>query len=50
MVDKLLLEKIAMAGIARVVEVSEVWLQGSVNQKYDEGQRQASVRAKKRGA
>ena len=47
MVDKLLLEKIPMAGIARVVEVSEVWLQGYVNQKYDEVPRQVSVRAKK---
>lgn len=50
LIDKLLLEKIPMAGIARVVEVSEVWLQGYVNQKYDEVPRQVSVRAKKRGA
>lgn len=50
LIDKLLLEKIPLAGIARVVEVSEVWLQGYVNQKYDEVSRQVSVRAKKRGA
>ena len=30
LIDKLLLEKIPLAGIARVVEVSEVWLQGYV--------------------
>ena len=34
LVDKLLLEKIPLAGIARVVGVSEVWLQKYVNQKY----------------
>lgn len=27
-VDKLLLEKLSLAGIARVLEVSETWLQG----------------------
>ncbi len=34
LVDKLLLEKIPLAGIARVAGVSEVWLQKYVNQKY----------------
>ncbi len=34
LIDKLLLEKIPLAGIARVTDVSEVWLQGYVNEKY----------------
>ena len=50
LIDKLLLEKIPLAGIARVVEVSEVWLQGYVNEKYASVPRKVSVRAKKRGA
>jgi len=35
LIDKLLLEKIPLAGIARVVDVSEYWLQKYVNKKYD---------------
>jgi len=31
MIDRLLLEKLPLAGIARVLEVSEDWLQGYVN-------------------
>ena len=34
LVEKLLLEKIPLAGIARVAGVSEPWLQDCVNQKY----------------
>ena len=34
MIDKLLLEKISLAGIARVAEVSQVWLQGYVSELY----------------
>lgn len=33
-IDKLLLEKIPLAGIARVEGVSESWLQAYVNDKY----------------
>lgn len=33
-IDKLLLEKISLAGIARVVGVSERWLQSYINDKY----------------
>jgi len=33
-IDKLLLKKIPLAGIARAMDVSETWLQGYVNQKY----------------
>lgn len=34
LIDKLLLERIPLAGIARVCDVSERWLQVYVNQKY----------------
>ena len=34
-IDKLLLEKLPLVGIARVVGVSERWLQNYVNKKYD---------------
>ena len=34
LIDKLLLEKISLAGIARVTGVSEPWLQAYVNAKY----------------
>lgn len=50
LIDRLLLEKIPLAGIARVVDVSEVWLQGYVNEKYASVPREVSVRTKKRGA
>ena len=33
-IDKLLLEKISLAGIARVAEVSQVWLQSYVSELY----------------
>ncbi len=33
LVDRLLLEKIPLAGIARAVQISEQWLQNYVNQK-----------------
>ena len=49
LIDKLLLEKIPLAGIARVVGVSEPWLQSYVNEKYQNVPRQVKVRAKKRG-
>ena len=32
-VDRLLLEKISLAGIARALQISELWLQQYVNQK-----------------
>ncbi len=35
LVEKLLLEKVPLAGIARVAEVSECWLQNYVNKKYE---------------
>jgi transposase-like protein len=48
LIDKLLLEKIPLAGIARVVGGSEPWLQSYVNAKYQNVPRQVDVRAKKR--
>ena len=48
LVDKLLLEKIPLAGIARVGDVSEVWLQGYVNRKYAEVPQQVEVSSKKK--
>lgn len=49
LIDKLLLEKIPLAGIARVVGVSESWLQNYVNQKYDSVPRKVNVKTKKKG-
>jgi transposase-like protein len=48
LIDKLLLERLSLAGIARVVGVSESWLQGYVNEKYRTTPRQVQVSAKKR--
>lgn len=48
LIDKLLLEKLALAGIARVTGVSESWLQRYVNAKLQNVPRQVQVRAKKR--
>ena len=48
LIDKLLLEKLPLAGIARVVDVSEPWLQQYVNAKYQRVPRQAKVKTKKR--
>jgi IS1 family transposase len=49
LIDKLLLERIPLAGIARVTGVSERWLQTYVNEKYAEQPRQVQVRSKKKG-
>ncbi len=37
LVDKLLLEKIPIAGISRVTDISEPWLQKYINEKYSTG-------------
>ncbi len=47
-VDQLLLEKIPLAGIARVCLVSETWLQNYPNRKYAEVPKQIEVSSKKR--
>lgn len=49
LIDRLLLEKISLAGIARAVQVSEQWLQTYVNEKYASVPRIVHVSAKKRG-
>ena len=48
-IDKLLLEKLPLAGIARVIDVSETWLQAYVNEKYEAVEKQVQVKAKKGG-
>jgi len=50
MIDRLLLEKIPLAGIARVLKLSESWLQGYVNQCYKEVPRHVQVTPKPKGA
>jgi len=44
LIDKLLLERIPLAGIARVVGVSERWLQNYVNRKYQEIPRRIDIK------
>ena len=48
LIDRLLLEKLSLAGIARAAEVSERWLQYYVNLKYDEVPKSISVTPKKK--
>ncbi len=48
LIDKLLLGKLPLAGVAQVVDVSEPWLQQFVNTKYQKVPRQATVKTKKR--
>ena len=43
MVDKFLLEKIPIAGISRVTEISEPWLQQYINQKYEHVPQQIDI-------
>jgi IS1 family transposase/transposase-like protein len=49
LIDKLLLEKIPLAGIVRVTGVSERWLQNYVNEKYKNVPKQLVVRDKPKG-
>ena len=49
LIDKLLLERVSLAGIARVAGVSESWLQTYVNIKYSNVPRFVTVSPKKRG-
>ena len=49
LIDRLLLEKIPLAGIARAVKVSGKWLQTYVNDKYSMVPREVKVTPKKRG-
>ncbi len=47
--DKLLLERVPLAGIVRVTEVSARWLQSYVNQKYNAVTKAIPRSEKKRG-
>ena len=49
LIDKLLLEKISLAGICRTTGVSERWLQYYVNKKLGAVKRQVEVKSKKKG-
>ncbi len=49
LIDRLLLERISLAGIARAAQVSEQWLQTYVNEKYAGVPRSVQVTSKKRG-
>ena len=50
LINRLLLEWISLAGIARAVKVSERWLQTYVNDKYAAVPRKVQVTPKKRGS
>ena len=47
--DRMLLERIPLAGIARVVGVSKRWLQTYVNNKYESLEKQVVVEEKEKG-
>ena len=47
-IDRLLLEKIPLAGIVRTMGVSESWLQSYVNEKYEKVPRQVEVKSKRK--
>ena len=49
LIDKLLLEKIPLAGIVRATSVSETWLQAYVNEKYAAVPQEVEVTAKPKG-
>ena len=49
LIDKLLLEKISLAGISRATGVSERWLEYYVNKKLGAVKRQVEVKSKKKG-
>ena len=49
MIDRLLLEKIPLAGIARVLKLSASWLQRYVNRSYEGVPRQVQVMPKPKG-
>jgi len=47
LIDRLLLENISLAGIARSTGVSQKWLQDYVNNKYASLERRVKVKPKK---
>jgi transposase-like protein len=48
LINKLLLERIPLAGIARVAGISEAYLQAYVNRKYETVPREVQVRTPKK--
>ena len=48
LIDKLLFEKLPLAGIVRVTGVSETWLQKYVNRKYEQISQESEIRSKKK--
>ena len=48
LIERLLLEKISLAGIARTTDVSKKWLQDYVNNKYASIERLVKVKPKKK--
>jgi len=48
LIDRLLLEKVSLAGIARALQVSDLWVQQYVNAKYEPVQQDVHVRPKPR--
>lgn len=50
LVDKLLLERVSLAGIVRITNVSPAWLQTYVNRTYNSQPREANVATQKNGA
>ncbi len=49
LIDKLLLERLALAAIARVAGVSERWLQKYVNEKFENIEKEVDVEEKEKG-
>ena len=49
LVDRLLLEKIPIAGISRVTGISEPWLQKYINEKFEEIEKKIETVKKKGG-
>ncbi len=49
LIDRLLSERLALAGIVRVIGVSAGWLQGYVNAKYGQIVQQTGVKIEKKG-
>jgi IS1 family transposase len=45
-IDRLLLEKLSLAGIARALQISQLWVQQYVNAKYQQVEQEVQVRPK----
>ena len=50
LVEKLLLERISIAGIARVLNISEKWLQTYINDRYDNNEKKLKSRKNQRAS